>query len=331
MQGIGKRLEVDGIASLATVLALGAISWGGPKHLTEPVLVVASTAEELGAGCALMAYDSSLTNSEVIDRFAHCPTAIFAVESPRSILVETANHVVMYDFDSGSQKPTELPLPSMDAAHYDEAKTGEAYVDEQLLRDGARLEILALGDFGDRIGAILGLRLPGDDTLAIGIEWNGLDWAYVGSKHCSRFEIPCDIDGLEYRRNELKYPRPSHDVWTIDSASNPNLTSVNSSKRVDELGAEIAQAELAVHVGGVESTVVATGNVYQDGPGIGTSTVRIVVEEKAVRPADVATCGASIYSTFVLTDGCGSDTGSLYSLESGEEVLTGLAFAVWFP
>jgi len=338
LPGVGERLAVDGIAALASVLALGAISDGAPERSTEaappvldkPVLVVASTADDLGDGCALIGYDSLLTSSVTIDRFVHCPTTIFGVESPRLILVETADNIVVYTFDSGSSAPAKLPLPALNAAHYDEAKTREAYVDTQLLRDGARLEILALGVFGNSPGAILGLHLPGDDTYAIGVEWNGLDWAYVGSKHCSRFEYPCDIDGLAFRRNELKYPRRSHDVWTVDSASNPNLTSANSSARPNEFGSEIARAELAFNVGGVESTVEATGEVYQDGPGIGTSTVRIVVNGKTVRPAEAATCGASIYSTFVLTDGCGSDTGSLYSVESGEEVLTGLAFAAWF-
>jgi hypothetical protein len=337
--GVGKRLAVDGIVALASILALGAMSGDDPGRSTgaappvpdRPARFVAIIANDPGDDCVLLAYDSSLTNGVAMDRFAHCPSAIFGVESSRSILVGTADHIVIYNIDGGSSAPTKLPLPAMNAAHYGEAKTGEAYIDTELMRDGARLKTLALGLAGDSVGAILGLPLQGDDTFAIGIEWNGREWAYSGSKYCRWWEYPCVVNNLAYRRNELKYPRPPHDVWTIDSASNPNLTSANTSVRVNESDSEMVRVELAFNVGGVESTVVATGEHYQDGPGIGTSSVQIIVGGKTVRPSGDATCGASIYSKFILTDGCGPDTGSIYSLESGEQVLAGLTFAAWFP
>jgi len=299
------------------------------SELAAPFLLVSS----LNSGrCELTLRDFDFGVRSVIFEDEVCPDEIYFVDSTSSLLFEHGGRVWQFRLSDGAVSTEDFARPDRNSFLIEEALSGVGFIDETLKSDRTTLRLSGLGVFPDgALAVVLTANLPGDDQYSIGLKRVREAWVYVEARHCHRFQYPCEIESVEYRRNEIKYPSAFVDIWEADESRNKNVTSYESTVFLNESGAAIATVELTTGVSGVSSSIVAFGTVSPDTDKIHPYSIEVEIGALSARSADLAACGASIHAHQLLLNGCGSDNGVVYDLAGNTEALTGLRHVILVP
>jgi hypothetical protein len=333
--GVNVAYQRSAVA-ICAVLSFGCQAYGDGDFeplqtgtFAAPILLVTSKSS---GRCELTLRDSDLNIRSVVFEDEMCPDDIYLVDSTSSLLFEQGDRVWQFRVSDGEFSIEDFAPPEKKSYLIEDVLSGVEYIDEVLKSDRTTLQLSALGVFSDgALAVVLTANLPGDDQYSIGLKRVREAWVFAEAKYCHRFQYPCEIDSVEYRRNEIKHPSAFDDIWGVDESKNKNVTSYESTVFLNEGGRPIASVELTTDISGVSSSIVALGTVSPDTAEIHPYSIEIEVGASTARSADLAACGASIHAHLLLLNGCGSDNGVVYDLAGNVEALPGLRHVILVP
>lgn len=324
------------LVAICAAVLLGCQAYGdgtvGPlrtKTRSAPVLLISSLSD---GRCELTLRDLNLSVRSVLFEDETCPDEVYFVDSTSSFLFEHGDRIWQFQASDGKYTREVVAAPQNKSYLIEEAVSDVEYVDEVLKSDQTRLSLSALGVFPDgALAAVLTANLPGDEQYSIGMKRLEEAWVFAEAVHCHRFKYPCEIESVEYRRNEIRYPSAFVDIWEVEVSKTKNVASYESSVFLNEAGRPETSVELTTNINGVSSSIAAFGTISPDTAEIYPHSVEIKIGASSARPAGLAACGASIHAHLLLLNGCGSDNGVVYDLAGNAEALTGLRHVILVP
>lgn len=324
------------VVAICAVLSFGCQAYGDGESeslntsaIAAPFLLITS---QSGGTCELTLRNYGLSVHRVMFEDEVCPDDLYFSDSTSSLLFEHGNRIWQFRLSEGEFASEDFMSPEKKSYLIEEALTGIDSIDKVLRSDQSTLRLSALGVFPDgEIAAVLTANLPGDDHYSIGLKRVSDVWEFEEARHCRRFQYPCEIESVEYRRNEIKNPSAFVNIWEMDKSKNVNLTSYESTTFLNENDRPIGTVKLTTNIRGVSSSVIGLGTVSPDTARIHPYSIEMKIGSAPARSADLATCGAAMHTHLLLLDGCGSDNGVLYDLSGISEALSGLRHVLLVP